>query len=48
MSSCCSLKAANYEKIVEAAIANATVLDHLASPCQDSFIPDTKVGRGEL
>lgn len=39
------MKAANYERVVEAAIGNATVLNHTASPCQDSFIPDSKVCR---
>lgn len=42
------MKAASYERVVEAAISNATVLDQKAFLCQDSFIPDTKVGCEEL
>lgn len=38
------MKAANYEKVIEAAMANATVLNHLISPCEESFIPNVTVG----
>ena len=38
-----SLKKDNYERVIEAALANATVLNHKVSPCQESFIPDVTV-----
>ena len=38
-----SLKAANYERVVEAGIRSATPLDHTGTPCHDSFIPDVRV-----
>ena len=38
-----SLKAANYERSVEAGIRSATPLDHTGTPCHDSFIPDVRV-----
>lgn len=34
-----------YEAIVESEIKSAQVLDHTKHPCQDDFIPDTKVRR---
>lgn len=34
------MKADNYERIIEAMMTNATLLDHYISPCQESFIPD--------
>lgn len=38
-----SMKATNYERVVEAAVSNATVLDHNISPCEESFIPSVTV-----
>ena len=40
---CCSMKASNYEKVIETAMANATVLNHHISPCEESFIPNVTV-----
>ena len=37
------MKAANYERVVETAVPNATALDHTVSPCEESFIPDVSV-----
>ena len=37
----------NYEVLVDTAIQSATVLDHSKSPCEESFIPDTKVRNKE-
>ena len=33
----------NYEVLVDTAIQSATVLDHSKSPCEENFIPETKV-----
>ena len=33
----------NYEVLVDTAIQSATVLDHSKSPCEETFIPETKV-----
>ena len=38
----------NYEVLVDTAIQSATVLDHSKSPCEESFIPDTKVRNKEF
>ena len=38
-----SLKATNYERLVEAAIRSAKVLDHTKSPCDETFVPDVRV-----
>ncbi len=38
-----SMKAANYERVVETAVSNATVLDHSVLPCEESFIPNVSV-----
>ncbi|KAK4008597.1 hypothetical protein OUZ56_013731 [Daphnia magna] len=35
-----NMKAINYERVVETAVSNATVLDHTISPCEESFIPN--------
>lgn len=37
------MKAINYERVVETAVSNATVLDHTISPCEESFIPNVTV-----
>ncbi|XP_057375549.1 protein O-linked-mannose beta-1,2-N-acetylglucosaminyltransferase 1-like [Daphnia carinata] len=35
-----NMKAINYERVIETAVSNATLLDHTISPCEESFIPN--------
>lgn len=39
----CSMKKEPYEALINKMVEGATVLDHSKSPCEENFVPDTKV-----